>query len=212
MAKFDWQRYVFEDCFGQLREIRGCPLTKLDQLKDYLALLQDAILNYPEPEAHFKEIYNFSGYIKNITNSILNLCGVSPDWVTPDQMVGLVHHRIDSNGDFLPGLLVEMNFPSRSSGGGKAVEFKEWVANNIVLLVGLGLCKDLGEALDLADRVPSDQLEALILARLHQLDPKAKQKEELEELNSQPNNPDDETVLNFSSVQWQDIDLEKYLG
>lgn len=211
MAKFDWQRYVFEDCYGQLREIRGCSLTNLDRLKDYLGLLQDAIASYPEPEADFKEIYTTSGYIKNLTDSILNLCGVSPSWVTPDQMVALLHHRTTEDGNFLPGLLIEMNFPSRSSGSGKAVEFKEWLANNIVLLVGLGLCKDLGEALDLADRVPSDQLEALILARLHQLDPKKKQQEELEELNSQPNS-EDETVLNFAAMQWQDIDLEKYLG
>lgn len=208
--KFDWQRYVFEDVFGQLREIRGCPLTKLDRLKDYLSLLQDAIVNYPEPEADFKEIYTRSGYCKNLTDTILNLCGVSPDWVSPDQMVSLIHHRVAEDGSFLPGLLIEINFPSRSSGGGKAMEFKEWMANNLVLLVGTGLVPDLGEALELADRIPSDQLEALITARLHQLNPKTKEAEELEELNNAPS-PKYNPVTDFAAMQWQDIDLEKYL-
>lgn len=211
MAKFDWQRYVFEDAYGQLREVRGCPLTKLDQLKDYLSLLQEAIDKYPEPEANFKEIYTTSGYIKNLISSILTLCGISPGWVTLDQVVALVHHRTAEDGAFLPGLLIEMNFPAKSGEGDKALKFKEWIAHNIVLLVGLGLCKNLGEALDLASSVPSDQLESLILARLHQLDPKAKEREELEELNSQPSSEDDD-VLNFAAMQWQDIDLEKFMG
>lgn len=207
MSRFEWGLKAFEDVQGQLRIIRGCPLTQLDELWDCLNLLQDAIAS-SDPTLDFNSLYLDSGYIRQLVNHCLKLCGIQPDWCSLEMMVQLVHHTTDTEGNFTPGLLIQLNFPNRGKPKGDAVGFKEWVADNFALLVGLGLCKDLGEAIDLASKLPADQMEAIITARLYQLNPELKTKETLKSEAEKLTPEQIESLLDFSQFQWRDdIDL-----
>lgn len=213
--KFDWELRAFEDVSGHLRFVRACPITRLDELKDCLDLLHEAIASHPET-FDFPSLYSESKIIQQLVAYILQLCNVSTDWIDVPMMVELIHHRVDKDGNFLPGLLVEINFPQsqKESETGVAVTFKEWVANTIVELVTSGLVRDLQQAIQLAGTIPYDQLCSYLLARRYHLNPKLKKQEEIEKLNSLPTNREDEVVLNFASnnVSWRDdVDISKYL-
>lgn len=208
MAKFDWQRYVFEDVTGQLREIRSCPYLSLDKLKDYLDLLMQTLTELGGVD--FKHSYCQSDRVRLLTDAVLEMCGVSPDWVSIAMVERLVHHQQDEDGNFKPGILIELNFPNRTEIAGKPMEFKEWIANGVASLLSIEGSKSLEEAIALASKVPHDFLEAVLLARCYQLNPKSKIMEELDELNSNPEKLDNQ-VLNFASMQWKDIDVEKLL-
>lgn len=208
MSKFDWQRYVFEDVSGQLREIQSCPYTRLDKLKDYLDLLMQVLTELGAVD--FKVAYCTDSQVRLLSDKILELCSISPDWIDIQMLERLIHHQTSDDGTFKPGILLEINFPPKPETSGKSMEFKEWIANGVASLLSIEGSKSIGEALAIADSVPYDFLEGMLLARCHQINPKAKQVEELEELNSKASK-DDEEILNFASMQWQDIDLEKFM-
>lgn len=208
MAKFDWQRYVFEDVHGQLREIRSCPITQLDRLKDYLDLLMQVLSELGNLD--FKIAYCTNNQVKLLSGEVLRICGISPDWVSLEMAEKLIHHQLGDEDNFKPGILIEINFPQKEPTGGTLTDFKQWAAYEIASLLNIEGIKGIKEALEIADSIPFDLVDSVLLARYYQLNPKAKQAEELEELNSKPSE-DDEKILNFAANQWQEIDLEKLL-
>lgn len=197
VSAFDWQRRTFLDIEGSFRVIQGCSLLALDELADMVELLNREIAQSPPGES-FDALYRRSLMVRETCHHCLRLCGIDPAWLNLDMMVHLLHHY-EVDGQIHQGALIEMNFPDKGQTTVDAgVTLKEYVATAIASLWGQS--GDLAKALSVAESVPADKLEAIMKARQHQLDPKAKAKADskarLEEL-AKKEVLSDENLFNF---------------
>lgn len=199
-----WEFRAFEDVYGHLRVIRRCPPLQLDELRDYLELLQAYISQTPHLE--FKVAYLLRSEVQQVCHRCLELCGISPDWVSIPMLEVLLHHTTKDNGDFAPGLLVQFNFQleKESKASPKNVSFKEWCSEAIASLISLGLASNLSEAMQLASTISSDQLDAISQAKLYQANPKLREKQEMEEAIAELKPEQLSSMLDFRSNQWND--------
>lgn len=207
----DWELRAFEDVRGQLRVVRRCPPLQLDELRDYLELLQSALMSAKYPD--FRTAYLHSSLIRQISQHCLHLCGISPGWLSLPMLEKLLHHTKTESGDFAPGLLVQFNFQTDKDikKGNKTVGFKEWCAETIASLSSLGLAANLTEAMRMASTIPCDQLDAISQAKLYQTNPKLREKQEMEEAITEVKPEQLSSMLDFSSTQWRDdIDLNDF--
>jgi hypothetical protein len=169
---FDWQRRVFLDVGGNLRVIQGCSLTALDELADLLELLRGEIASSP-PDEPFGSVYRRSLLVRELCHKCLSLCGIDPKWLNLDMMVHLLHHY-EVDGQIHQGALIEMNFPESKVTVDTGVSLKEYVASAVSALWSQS--GSLKEAVDIAQTIPADKLDAILQARAQATDPKLKAK------------------------------------
>lgn len=177
---FKWNRLHFQDISGNLREIRGCPLTSLARLDDLLNLFRKLIeesqeQNQGEP-VDFRALYIENYLFRQVCGECLKLCGIDPDWCDITMLIKLLHHYEDGPEDnrvLHPGLLVELNFPPPKRPTRVITSIDQSVSSTLALMVSIGLASNLEQALYIASEVSGVQLQQIIEARLEQLNPKA---------------------------------------
>ena len=109
MAKLiDWELTEIKDKDGVPRLLRGCPITQLPELEEKVLLLWALLAQYPDLD--ILTLYRCHAQIQALTDDCLNLCSISPGWLTPEMMVQLLHHYEDEEGTH-KGLLIEQNLP-----------------------------------------------------------------------------------------------------
>ena len=198
---FDFQLWMFEDVRGTLREIQECPILQLEQLKSYLELLSGSVGNQP-----LEHLYLNSSLVRQLCDRILSLVGIEPGWLSLSML-----HQLLCGTESKPSLINQINFSSGvKSPDSESVEISEYVTRTTVLLVHLGLVTNLGEALKLAGSIPAKQLDAFILARYQDLNPKARKQAAMDsDLKRLAEQGKLKSILDFDSVQWRDdISLE----
>lgn len=188
---FKWNRLHFQDISGNLREIRGCPLTQLARLDDLLKLFHKLIEESQEESqgeaVDFRALWLNNLMFRQVCSECLKLCGIEPDWCDVSMLIQLLHHYEDEDAEgnqvLHPGLLVELNFPPPKRPTRVITSIDQSVSQTISLMVTLGLANNLEQALYIASEVSGTQLQQIIEARLEQLNPKAAEEDKtMEEL------------------------------
>lgn len=171
----------FRGADGLYHPINGCPVTRLPDLQDWFALLYRAIASADgEVYPNFYSLYLYNYEVKALCNEILACCGIKPAWVNIEQVHALVMEQEGGK----PGLLLEVNhLVSSDRPTEKSIPAEKYKAESVTLLVHLGLAQDLEQAWRIADSMSADELQDYLTARLYQLHPDLKEKEEREKEN-----------------------------
>lgn len=173
----------FEDCQGEIRTIRGCPLAKREEFRARLNLLDEWL----KGQMSVADLYDTDNYFRHLCDKALEVCGISPDWVSISMLVQLLFERQDDQGESYPGYLVSLNFPPRQpKPGSKPVTHED------LLAAIWSHTEDLDKALNLAESLPAEQLLGILEAKAMQspaaqeeakkADYKAKARQKREEL------------------------------
>lgn len=117
-----------------------------DRLEQIKALLAAA-----PPESTWIELYGSNLEFRSVVNRCLELNHLDPDWLTPATVQELLIGRQEGDS-WLPGWLVELNFPTSPTTLNPSPEEPSLAE---VLAVLSTHCQGLVEAIELAQNVPA---------------------------------------------------------
>ncbi len=137
----------FADRSGIIRQTGGCSLIGRFEFGQRLEQLQGLLEDLP-PERAWADEYQRDGRFKHVIDRLLELNSLKTEWLTLDMVSALLFGRVDTEGNILPGWLIELNQGSGKAGGKPAT-----LAQSIA-----GLSESLIEALELAEGVPAHLL------------------------------------------------------
>lgn len=176
--KADWNRLYFQDIRGNLRLIEGCPLSRVEELQDLFALLYEEVDEAGDEFPTFKSLYLERQTVRSICKAILELHGLKESWLDLERLIALIFCRQDEKGEFLPGLLLQLNgLTDKKESESASLEGKqthlEALAIMVSNLINLELAKDAESALNLINSTPADKLEAIVESRIAATDKKS---------------------------------------
>jgi hypothetical protein len=145
----------FVDRLGIIRQTAGCSLVGRFEFSERLVQLEE-ILNSLPAERSWVEEYGENNRFKHVVDRLLVLNGLEPDWFTPDMVSTLLFGRVDSDGNILPGWLIELNSSSEQRSGESAT-----LAQSVA-----GLAESLTEAIELAQNLPAQFMIAVAEERV----------------------------------------------
>lgn len=154
----------FLDRTGQWRTIYPCSVLNRESLKERINQIWDFIQNYPDNGASFEDLITNESKFRYYCTQALEIAGVDIDWVDYASWHAMVLPYEDDKGEQqLTPILVQLNFGPVKKGSGKEGEEGStffdllaslWTANG-----------SLQEALDVASRLPLQELERILDAR-----------------------------------------------
>lgn len=187
----------FLDANGQLRIFRGCPESRISDLARVLGWIDEHIQAHGDDRL-FSEFYREDEGFKGLCDRALELCNLSPDWLT----IHMIAEFILPSDEQTPSLISRVCFPINPQRARAALEQTTWEqrqAQAISNLIAVGLAQNFDEAWAIADRLTSEELDLLIQTRADSIDPKGAEKREnakfAEELAKDP-----KSLLDFSGM------------
>lgn len=166
--KNDFSTFGFTGTDGNFHIIQAVPITRLENLCHLLNQFKIEIANCdPDKYRSFTSCYLFNPQIKSLTNSILKLGGIQPEWLSIEMVLDFIHHTVDDEGNISSPLLAQINnlepAPKHAAEDNFTVTKNSSLSQDILLgLINYKLVNNLLEAYQVLDSTPHDQLYDLI--------------------------------------------------
>jgi hypothetical protein len=167
--------YEVEGVDGNIHAFSGCSLVGKFELDVRLVELQDAIADAAlEDEADtLPSLYLKNHWVRWLCDRCLALNGISPDWISPDQLDALLCGQVDDAGNVQPGILIQINTPRPASGTASAEP--QGLAD---IIAALSHSEGIQGAIALAQEIPANLLLEIADKRAQQaMPPEAKQQQ-----------------------------------
>lgn len=166
----------FRDVKGILRIIEGCPLNKLQILKELLPEVYALIREECEEAGEtlgFVALCDRNADIYDLSVECAKLCGIKKEWMDLRVLAALIYSYEDPDGNYHRGLIAEMYFSEEkqlaaSDGLSESgITFDEYYSSIFASLVGI--TEDPVKAYQAMDLIPSDKLENMLYSRSEQI-------------------------------------------
>lgn len=160
-VEFDIVEFLGTD--GEVHAVRQCSLLNRAEFTERLKQIQKKL---ESTNSEVGVLYDNDPYFKSWVNRCLELCGIKPEWVGLQELIGLLFpHR--SGAEIKPGWLIALNFPppkpSAKDDNQGEPQKEQTVAEAIAALSTF--CESVEEAYRLARNEPFGQLNDVLEAR-----------------------------------------------
>jgi hypothetical protein len=152
----------FDDRFGIPRAIVGCSILGREEFTQRLTEIH-TLLAQSEQSQSWQALYSQSQRFQYLVRRCLELNGIEPDWVSFGQVEQLLLCRLDGDGNYHEGWLVELNRPPQAPAAPQKPADPLTLAETLAILSTH--TQSLEEALRLADAVPANLLTEVMAAR-----------------------------------------------
>lgn len=229
-----FRRVRFADATGYPREIVGCPEAFILQLKSLINEIGQAVLDATEDDQTFAELYRESLYFRQ--NCLRAIAFVLPfpyadkygsqgdrihhhhKWLEEILTVNMIAEFVCpfTREDKVQSSLIEqICFPvnqARLERAIKQVSWEERLAATVSALMGSGLAQGFDDAWAIARSHTPAEIDLMIAQRVKSLDPKAGEKEALEQMALEVQAKTEETgtnpLLDFSAFPLAAIPID----
>lgn len=187
----EFQTYDFEGADGRIHAIRQCSLTHRFELRQRLMQLRE--LSGDVGDLTAPDAYDTHAYFRFLVDECLQISGIQPQWVNPDQMVALLFPHRDQDGKIAPSVLEDLNFPQPTQPQPVNTRPPATYAETLDLIDSY--VNDLEKTIRLAKELPGTLLEDILVAR----------SKRLKEQTKHPNGKRDPNPIRLTPDQIRDL-------